>query len=72
MFNYEYLKQFDIIWCAVEKDLKSHSYWKHLGFEEILSIDEAKFYIKPSSKELMLEIFIIKLLSERNEKNYNN
>lgn len=70
LFNNEYLKQFDIIWCAVEKDLKSHSYWKKLGFEEILNIDEAKFYIKPLNKKLMLEIFIIKLLSER-EKNYN-
>lgn len=69
-FNYEYLKQFDIIWCAVEKDLKSHSYWKYLGFEEILNIGDAKFYIKASSKKIMLEVFIIKLLSER-EKNYN-
>lgn len=71
MFNYEFLKQFDIIWCAVEKNLKSHSYWKHLGFEELLDIDQAKFYIKPISKRIMLEVFIIKLFTENNEKDYN-
>ena len=58
------------MYSAIKKDLKSHSYWKKLGFEELLNIDEAKFYIKPLNKKLMLEIFIIKLLSER-EKNYN-
>ena len=71
LFNKEFIDKYDIVWCAVEKSLKSHNYWKHLGFEEILDIDEAKFYIKPKNKTLMLEIFIIKLLSEQHEKDNN-
>lgn len=70
LYNFDYINQFDLIWLGVEKTLKTDNYWKRLGFEEILEIDEAKFYIKTKDKKDMLEIFILKALSE-NENNYN-
>ena len=45
LFGKEYIDTFDFVWCAVEKDLKSHNYWKKLGFKKIFSIPEASFYI---------------------------
>ena len=45
-YNAEYINQHKFIWCAVENSLKSHNYWKRLGFVEVLSNTEAKFYIK--------------------------
>lgn len=41
-----FTSQFKFIWCGVENDLKSHNYWKRLGFVECLDIGDAKFYIK--------------------------
>lgn len=41
-----FVSQFKFIWCGVESSLKSHNYWKRLGFVECLDIGEAKFYIK--------------------------
>ena len=70
LYNIDYINQFDLIWLGVEKSLKTDNYWKRLGFEEILDIEEAKFYIKTKDKKDMLEIFILKALSE-NENNYN-
>lgn len=70
MFNMEYINQYDLVWLAVEHTLGTDNYWKRLGFEEILSIDEAKFYVLTKNKKDMLEIFILKALSE-NENNYN-
>lgn len=70
LYNIDYINQFDLIWLGVEKSLKTDNYWKRLGFEEILDIEEAKFYIKTKDKKDMLNIFILKTLSE-NEKNYN-
>ena len=40
----EFLDEYELIWCAVEKDLKSHGYWKRLGFKELFKIPEASFY----------------------------
>lgn len=40
-----FVSQFEYIWCAVADELKTHNYWKRLGFKEILVIPEAKFYI---------------------------
>ena len=40
----EYLEEFELIWIAVERDLKTHSYWKRLGFKELFKIPEATFY----------------------------
>ena len=71
MFNIDYIKQYDLIWLAVEHTLNTDNYWKRFGFEEILSIDEAKFYVKSFDKKRMLEIFILKTLSENYEKDYN-
>lgn len=45
-YNKEYVNQHKFIWCAVENSLKSHNYWKKLGFVEVLDNNEAKFYIK--------------------------
>lgn len=46
MFNIDYLKQYDFVWCGVEASLKSHNYWRRLGFQKVIDIDEAKFYVK--------------------------
>ena len=40
----EFLEEYDMIWAAVEKDLKSHTYWKRLGFKELFKIPDASFY----------------------------
>lgn len=36
----------DLIWCGVNKDLKTHNYWKRLGFTEFYSDNVARFYLK--------------------------
>ena len=46
LYNKEYIDQFDMVWCGVDKSLKSHNYWKRLGFEEVLNIYDAIFYVK--------------------------
>jgi hypothetical protein len=51
-FNKELFNDDDFIWCAVEKDLKSHKYWERLGFIKIFSIPEASFYILPLNKDI--------------------
>lgn len=56
-FNKEYIDKYDFIWCAVEEELKSHNYWKKLGFTEILSIPQAKFYIKLGNKNNFADIY---------------
>jgi hypothetical protein len=43
-FQKEFLDEYELIWCALEKDLKSHGYWKRLGFKELFKIPEASFY----------------------------
>ena len=43
-YQSEYLNEFELIWIAVERDLKTHSYWKRLGFRELFKIPEATFY----------------------------
>lgn len=63
----EYFKQYDIIWCGVEHELNTHNYWKRLGFVELFSNHNAKFYAKSFDKNIMLEILILKLL--HHEKN---
>jgi hypothetical protein len=45
-FNKSYIDEFDFLWCAVEKSLKSHNYWKKIGFKELFEIEEAIFYYK--------------------------
>lgn len=43
-YQKEFLESFELVWIAVEKDLKTHNYWKRLGFKELFSIPEAAFY----------------------------
>ena len=67
----DFIKQYDLIWLGVEDSLNTDNYWKRFGFEEILSIDEAKFYVKTNNEKHMLPIFILKALTENNENDYN-
>lgn len=39
-------KERDMIWCGVQNELKSHGYWKHLGFTNFYNDKMAKFYLK--------------------------
>lgn len=56
-YNKEFLHDFDFIWCAVERELKSHNYWKRLGFYEIASIPDAMFYIRLINKNKVADIY---------------
>ena len=69
LFNNVFLSNYDFIWCAVEKSLKSHNYWKKLGFIEILEDCNAYFYVKPKCNKLLYDIFIIKSILENYENN---
>ncbi len=60
-----FINKFDFIWVAVEKDLKSHNYWKHLGMYKILEISEAIFYGKILNKDILTTIY-------RRLKDFNN
>lgn len=44
--NLEYINKHELVWCGVDPSLKSHNYWKRLGFFEITSVPFAKFYAK--------------------------
>jgi hypothetical protein len=48
-----FAKNYDFIWCGVEYSLKSHQYWKKLGFIEIFDIPEATFYMLPFNEKLI-------------------
>lgn len=75
MYNYKWLETFDFIWAATDIDSKTNEYWKRWGGLEILTTDEASFYIKNMSKKNMDDVFILKMLSEkkkRDEKDSNN
>ena len=52
--NLDYLTEhYDFIWCGVGKDLKTHDYWKRMGFVETLTIDEATFYVLPLNPKMV-------------------
>lgn len=54
--NIKFLSEnYDLIWIAVERDLKTHDYWKRLGFIEVFEIPEAVFYLIPLSKKMISE-----------------
>ena len=55
--NKDFINQYDFIWCAVEENLKSHNYWKKLGFYEIANIPEARFYIRLQNKSKFADIY---------------
>ena len=53
-FNINFLADnYDFIWIGVERDLKTHEYWKRLGFIEVFEIPEAVFYLIPLSKKMI-------------------
>ena len=58
-FQKEFLDEYELIWCAVEKDLKSHGYWKRLGFKELFKIPEASFYAIFNDKLISDDIYCI-------------
>lgn len=67
-----FISQFDICWVAVDNDLKSHNYWKRLGFKEILKINEAKFYVKFLNNDCFIDIYKrIKAYFYEYKKNYS-
>ena len=56
---WNYISQYDMIWCAVEKGLKSHNYWQRIGFEKLFSISEATFYAMPCNEKAAEDIYYI-------------
>ena len=55
-FNIKFLRDnYDFIWMGVERDLKTHDYWKRLGFVDIFEIPEAVFYLIPLSEKMIKE-----------------
>lgn len=67
-YQKEYLEKFELIWIAVERDLKTHSYWKRLGFKELFNIPEATFYGILNDKIVSNDIYCIidELKDEKN------
>lgn len=37
---------YDVVWCGVNKELKTHNYWKRLGFNEFHSDPYVNFYLR--------------------------
>lgn len=56
-FAMPYIEKYDFIWVAVEKTLKSHNYWKHMGMFELLEIEDAIFYGKIINKQIFSTIY---------------
>lgn len=52
-----FIKTFDIIWVGVEKSLKSHNYWKHLGMHKLFEIPQAIFYCEILNKNILSDIY---------------
>jgi len=65
MFQKKYIDEFDVVWCGVENDLKSHKYWEKLGFFPIIEDNHGIFYIKTKDKKKMIDIFIIKTITQK-------
>ena len=68
-YQKEFLEKFELIWIAVEKDLKTHGYWKRLGFKELFSIPEATFYGLLNDKFISNDIYCI-IDELKNEENH--
>ena len=47
------INNYDLLWIGVENSLRSHAYWKRLGFTEVFRIEEATFYMIPLSENLI-------------------
>jgi len=68
-YEKEFLNKFDMIWAAVENDLRTHSYWKRLGFKELFKIPQATFYAMFNEKLVSHDIYNI--ISELKDENNN-
>lgn len=68
-FQKEYLENFELTWIAVERDLKTHEYWKRLGFKELFKIPEATFY--GIFNEKMVSRNIYNIIDKLKDENYN-
>ena len=68
-YNKEFLENFEMIWIAVENSLKTHSYWKRLGFKELFKIPEATFYCFLNDKKISNDIYCI-IDGLKDEKNH--
>lgn len=67
LYNRSFLERFEMVWAAVEKDFKTHAYWKRLGFTELFSIPEATFYGKFNEKYITDDIYgIVEQLKDEN------
>ena len=64
----EFIDEYEFIWAAVESTLKSHEYWKRLGFKELFSIPEATFYGMFNEKLVPKDIYDI--LDELKDENH--
>ena len=70
-FQKDFLDEYEMIWCAVEKDLKSHRYWKRLGFRELFKIPQASFYAIFNDNLIDDDIYSIINEFENEENHYN-
>lgn len=68
-FQKDFLEEFELTWIAVEHDLKTHSYWKRLGFKELFTIPEATFYGIFNEKLVSRNIYNI--IEELKNEDYN-
>lgn len=68
-FQKEFLEKFELVWIAVEQDLRTHSYWKRIGFKELFKIPEATFYGLFNEKFVSDDIYC--MINElKNEENH--
>lgn len=70
LYGHDFLRRYEMVWAAVEKDFKTHSYWKRLGFTELFSIPEATFYGLFNEKYVTDDIYRI-IDTLKNEDDYH-
>ena len=58
-YQKEFLKNFELIWIAVEESLHTDNYWKRIGFKELFKIPEATFYCLFNDKTFSRDIYDI-------------
>lgn len=44
--NKDFIEQYELVWCGVDKDLNSLNYWLKMGFMRILDTPQAQFLMK--------------------------
>lgn len=63
------LLDYDFIWCGVQQNLKSHNYWKKIGFKKFFNYMDIDFYLRKVNNNSLIDIFILKILDKIYEKN---